>query len=81
MSNRNGIVVAAVALFLLVLFTAYRARSFHYCASLGNRPEARIASGSEPCGENEEPLYWGRLGWFGRAKLAARTVAKSFGGS
>ncbi len=69
----------AVAFLLAVLFVSYRARGFHYCAGTGNRPQARVAAGDEPCFPDEEPLEWQRLGWPGRVKLGARATAKAFG--
>jgi hypothetical protein len=81
MPNRNGIgaiVAPTVAFLVMLLFVGYRARTFHYCAGTGDRPEARIVSGSQSCGRDEEPLKWRRLGWFGRMKLAANTAAKAF---
>jgi hypothetical protein len=80
MSNRNGLVCTLeVLLVLALLFIGYRARTFNYCASTSDRPEARIVSGSESCGPDEERLEWRRLGWFGRIKLTGRTAAKAFG--
>jgi len=82
MANRNGIgpigTLAAAAL-LTLLFVWIRAHTFHYCASTGDRPQARIVGGSESCAQDEEPLDWRRLGWPGRIKLAASTTAKAFG--
>ena len=79
MPKRTGIGTLIAVLVLLLLFVGYRARTFHYCASTGDRPQARIVSGS--CAQDEEPLEWGRLGWPGRIKLAAATTAKAFGGN
>ena len=79
MLNRNGIgTLAVIVLVLIFLFIGYRAQTFHYCASIGGRPEARLVNGSEPCGPDEEPLEWRRLGMPGRIKLAVRTAAKAF---
>lgn len=66
-------------LMLMALFVSYRARTFHYCASMGDRPQARVAGSAETCGPEEETLEWQRLGWPGKIKLAARTTAKAFG--
>lgn len=77
--NRIGLIVTlTVALLLMLLFVGYRTRTFHYCASAGDRPEARVVGGSQSCGQDEEPLEWQRLGWPGRMKLAASAAAKAF---
>lgn len=79
MRTRSGILIAAVVLASIVLFIGYRARTFHYCASISDRPEARIASSSEPCGADEEPLEWRRMGWWARMKLSANAAVEAFG--
>jgi hypothetical protein len=80
MSNRNGLVCTlGVLLVLALVFIGYRARTFNYCASTGDRPAPRIVTGSESCGPNEEPLEWRRLGWYSRIKLTGRTAAKALG--
>jgi hypothetical protein len=53
MPNRNGIRLIGtltVALLLMLLFVGYKARTFHYCAGTGDRPEARIVGSAESCG-------------------------------
>jgi hypothetical protein len=78
--NANRLVgVIAGVLLLTLLFVSYRVRTFHYCASLTERPQARVAAGAESCGPEEEPLQFERLGWPGKIKLAARATAKAFG--
>jgi len=79
MRDRKGIFAATVVVLFIFLFIAYRARTFHYCASTGDRPEARITDGSEPCGPDQEPLEWRRVGWAGKIKLAAGAAAKVLG--
>jgi hypothetical protein len=69
----------AGVLLLAALFVSYRARSFRYCASMDERPQARIAGSGETCSPGEEPLDARRLGWPGRIKLAAKAAAKAFG--
>jgi hypothetical protein len=82
MPNRNGnrLMGAVAVMFLLaLLLLSYRVRTFHYCAGLGDRPQARVAGSAESCGPDEEPLEFERLGWPGKIKLAARATAKAFG--
>jgi len=78
-TKRNGLGILAAVLLLLLLFVGYRVRTFHYCVPVGGRPQARIVSGSETCGTNEEQLEWRRMGIPGRIRLAARTVGEAFG--
>jgi hypothetical protein len=82
MPNRNGarLIGGLAGVFLLtLLFVSYRARTFSYCASTGDRPQARVAGRGESCGPDEEPLEWQRLGWPGKLKLAATATAKALG--
>ena len=82
MAARTGYRVTsalAAALLLGLVLVSYRARTFHYCATTGPRPEARVAAGEEPCRPDEEPLETGRLGWPGKIKLAAKAAAKVCG--
>jgi hypothetical protein len=82
MPNQNGFrlfAVVAGVLLLTLLFVSYRARTFHYCAGIGDRPAARVADSAAPCRADEEPLEFRRLGWPGSLKLAAQATAKAFG--
>jgi len=72
-------VLAAAMVLLFALFVTYRARNYHYCASLDPRPQARIAGPDGVCGPNEEPLDVRRMGWFGRIRLGAKTAGKALG--
>jgi hypothetical protein len=62
---------------LLLLFASYRARGFHYCAE-EEEFQARVVSSDEPCGPDERPLDWNRLGpsndWVRSAKKYAGTI-------
>ncbi|MGO9258729.1 MAG: hypothetical protein ACLQU1_20775 [Bryobacteraceae bacterium] len=82
MPQRSGarVMGALTAVFLCAaLFVSYRARTFHYCAGTGDRPQARVAGSAESCAPDEEPLEFERLGWPGKLRLAARAAAKAFG--
>ena len=70
--------VLAGILVLLLLFASYRARGFHYCAE-EEEFHARVVSSDEPCGPDESPLEWRRLGWVSRLKLIGNTAAKAVG--
>ena len=82
MPNRNvfrTVIGIAGVLLLSLAFVSYRARTFHYCAVLGDHPSARVMGGAETCRPTEEPLEISHVGGLGKLKLAAQTAAKAFG--
>jgi hypothetical protein len=81
MENHNisrVLAVIASIVVLLLLFASYRARDFHYCAE-EEEFQARVVSSDEPCGPDESPLEWRRLGWVSKLKLIGNTAAKAVG--
>jgi hypothetical protein len=81
MENHNisrVLAVTASIVVLLLLFAFYRARGFHYCAE-EEEFRARVVSSDEPCGPDESPLEWNRLGWASKLKLIGNTAAKAVG--
>jgi hypothetical protein len=64
---------------LLVLFVAYRARTFHYCVGYEERDQGRVVSSTEPCRADEKPMGWKSQGWHSKLKLAGSTTAKALG--
>ena len=81
MENHNIsrlLMIMAGILAVLLFFASYRARGFHYCAA-EQEFHARVVSGDEPCGPDESPLEWNRLGWGSTLRLIGNTAAKAVG--
>ena len=85
MANQNpsrtlGLLAAAVL--LIVLFVAYRARTFTYCVGFDDRSNGRAVPNAQSCGAGEremERVDWQRRGLRSKIKLAGSTVARAFG--
>jgi hypothetical protein len=78
-SNIAPALVAIVGVLVLLLFVAYRARTFHYCVDDGERPQVRVKSNDEPCSPDEDPMEWKVLGLRAKFKLLGNTASKALG--
>ena len=86
MQNHNARLLAVTAgvLFLLVVFVAYRARTFHYCVEYGARARiSRLADHAGTCGPDEQPMGWRDLwreqGLRSKVKMLGATTLEAFG--
>ena len=80
--NIKSLTLAGGAVILLLIFIAYRARGFHYCAGNEERPHITVAAGSQECGPGEAPMelrtMWREQGLPSKIKMIGKTIARAF---